>query len=108
MQNKEVVIMATYDISPKMEFDRSADLSFEAGAKTVAELGYKYVEAGPPASLETLDANLFANEQRQLFDVVRKETEPEVTLGNNSNMISCIEVLLQSARDGRFVQVEIC
>ena len=99
--------MATYDISPKIEFVRSADLSFEAGAETVAELGYRYVEAGPPASLETLDANLFANEQRQLIDIVRKKTEPGVTLGNNFSTIACIEVLLQSARDEQFVQVEL-
>jgi sugar phosphate isomerase/epimerase len=36
--------MATYKISANMEFVRSADLSFEAGVKVAAELGYEYVE----------------------------------------------------------------
>ncbi|WP_082499262.1 MULTISPECIES: sugar phosphate isomerase/epimerase family protein [unclassified Rathayibacter] len=36
--------MANYKISANMEFVRSADLSFEAGVKVAAELGYEYVE----------------------------------------------------------------
>lgn len=36
--------MATYRISANMEFVRSADLSFAAGVKVAADLGYEYVE----------------------------------------------------------------
>lgn len=36
--------MATYRIAANMEFVRSADMSFEAGVKTAAELGYDSVE----------------------------------------------------------------
>jgi sugar phosphate isomerase/epimerase len=36
--------MATFRISANMEFVRSADMSFEAGVKVAAELGYEYVE----------------------------------------------------------------
>lgn len=36
--------MASYKLSANMEFVRSADLSFAAGVKVAAELGYEYVE----------------------------------------------------------------
>lgn len=36
--------MARFKISANMEFVRSADLSFEAGIKVAAELGYRWVE----------------------------------------------------------------
>lgn len=36
--------MARYRISLNMEYCRSADLSFEAGVKQAAELGYSYIE----------------------------------------------------------------
>lgn len=36
--------MAKFRISLNMEYCRSADMSFEAGVKLAAELGYKYVE----------------------------------------------------------------
>jgi sugar phosphate isomerase/epimerase len=35
---------ARYRISVNMEYCRSADMSFEAGAKKAAELGYRYIE----------------------------------------------------------------
>ncbi|WP_308467129.1 sugar phosphate isomerase/epimerase family protein [Rathayibacter soli] len=36
--------MAKYKISANMEFVRSADLGFQAGVETAAQLGYEYVE----------------------------------------------------------------
>lgn len=36
--------MATYTLTLNMEYCRSADKSFEAGAKIAAELGYQYIE----------------------------------------------------------------
>ncbi len=36
--------MAQYRIAVNMEFVRSHDLSFEAGVKAAAEIGYKWVE----------------------------------------------------------------
>lgn len=36
--------MASFRIAVNMEFVRSADLGFRAGAKTAAELGYKWIE----------------------------------------------------------------
>lgn len=36
--------MATYSISLNMEFSRSADMDFAAGAAKAAEIGYKYIE----------------------------------------------------------------
>lgn len=36
--------MATYTMTLNMEYCRSADKSFEAGAKIAAELGYQYIE----------------------------------------------------------------
>ena len=35
--------MAKFKITLNMEFCRSADKSFEGGAKIAAELGYKYI-----------------------------------------------------------------
>ncbi|WP_277959758.1 Gfo/Idh/MocA family protein [Frigoribacterium faeni] len=81
--------------------------SAHGAAPTVGKDQYDgWAEVEPPAGLETLDVNPFGNEQRHLIDVVRGDGEPVVTLANNFNTIACIEALMQSAREGRSVQVE--
>ncbi|MFW6277175.1 MAG: sugar phosphate isomerase/epimerase family protein [Prolixibacteraceae bacterium] len=66
--------MAKYRIAVNMEFCRSADKSFEAGAKIASEIGYKYIEPMVHTGYELLsEVNYFHSFSMEEDPLLMKE-----------------------------------
>ena len=66
--------MAKYRIAVNMEFCRSADKSFEAGAKIASEIGYKYIEPMVHTGFELLsEVNYFHSFSMEEDPLLMKE-----------------------------------